>query len=74
MSIRPSLDRQLASMMHAIVIAGQNGLSESVRRDAEFAVESFQFLVRYQKEFKALARTVQAFPDADIRGHEDDGA
>lgn len=70
---RPSLERQLASIMHCIVHAGQHGVSDTVREAAEYGVESFQFLVRYQKEFKALVRTLQAFPDAEIiEGHDND--
>ncbi len=71
MTDRPSLDRQLASLMHCIAWAGQHGVADTVRHDAEFAVESFQFLVRYQREFKALVRTIQAFPDAEIETRED---
>jgi len=63
---RPSLDRQLAALMHAVAWAGRTGLSETVLSDAEYGVESMQFLTRYQKEFKALVRTIQAFPDAEL--------
>jgi len=63
---RPSLDRQLAALMHAVAWAGRTGLSETVLSDAEYGVESMQFLTRYQREFKALIRTLQAFPDAEL--------
>lgn len=66
MTDRPSLDRQLAALMHAVAWAGRTGLSETVLSDAEYGVESMQFLTRYQKEFKALVRTIQAFPDAEL--------
>lgn len=70
MNDRPKLDRQFAALTHCVAWAGKHGVPETVLRDAEFAIDSFAFLVRYQREFKALVHTLQAFPDAEIEARD----
>lgn len=69
---RPSLARQVAAIKHAIIWAGQNGLSESVRADAEHGVTSLEFLRDHDTAFKALHRILATWPDARIEEYEHD--